>query len=61
MLIIKHQNLLSQMAWGPFSLQYDPQISCSMPQKAYKETINVRQNICWMVNRRIDPAFVAVD
>jgi hypothetical protein len=22
MLIIKHQNLLSQMAWGPFSLQY---------------------------------------
>jgi hypothetical protein len=32
-----------------------------MPQKAYKETINVRQNICWMVNRRIDPAFVAVD
>jgi hypothetical protein len=24
MLIIKHQNLLSQMAWGPFSLQSPP-------------------------------------
>jgi hypothetical protein len=24
MLIIKHQNLFSQMAWGPFSLQYHP-------------------------------------
>lgn len=32
-----------------------------MPTKAYKEAINVRQNIRWMVNQRIDPAFAAVD
>jgi hypothetical protein len=50
MLIIKHQNLFSQMAWGPFSLQSPPFLviddNTTKANKYYKHLIENMQSTC---------------
>jgi hypothetical protein len=48
-LIIKHQNLLSQMAWGPFSLQSPLLViddNITKARKYYKHLNEYMQSTC---------------